>query len=100
MTNFEPDFIFHLAAQPIVSVSYKEPLETISTNVLGTSVILESLRIWNKKCSVVIITSDKCYENVEWVWGYKETDQLEEKIYIVDQKALQKLFSTLTLNPF
>jgi CDP-glucose 4,6-dehydratase len=74
--NFKPDFIFHLAAQPIVSISYSEPIETITTNVIGTANILEALRILNPKCIVVMITSDKCYENVEWGWGYKETDHV------------------------
>lgn len=74
--EFKPDFIFHLAAQPIVSVSYSEPIDTITTNVVGTANVLEALRILNPACVVVMITSDKCYENVEWVWGYKETDHL------------------------
>jgi CDP-glucose 4,6-dehydratase len=71
-----PDFVFHLAAQPIVRDSYTSPRETIETNIIGTTNILEALRVLNKKCSAVIITSDKCYDNVEWVWGYKETDAL------------------------
>ena len=74
--NTQPDFIFHLAAQPIVSISYSEPIDTITTNVVGTANVLEALRILNPDCVVVMITSDKCYENVEWVWGYKETDHL------------------------
>ena len=74
--NVKPDFVFHLAAQALVRKSYDDPLETWSTNVLGTLNILESLRLLNKVCHVVIITSDKCYENVEWIWGYKETDAL------------------------
>jgi len=79
ITNFEPDFIFHLAAQAIVSISYANPLDTIKTNVLGTANILESLRNLQHPCVAVLITSDKCYENVEWVWGYKETDALGGK---------------------
>lgn len=79
LKKFEPDYVFHLAAQPIVSVSYTDPLDTISTNVMGTAVLLEALKQWNQKCNVVVITSDKCYENVEWVWGYKETDHLGGK---------------------
>ena len=74
--NEKPDFVFHLAAQSLVRQSYDDPLETWSTNVIGTLNILESLRLLNKVCHAVIITSDKCYENVEWVWGYKETDAL------------------------
>ena len=72
----KPDFIFHLAAQALVRKSYDDPVDTWSTNVIGTLNILESLRLINKSCYAVIITSDKCYDNVEWVWGYKETDAL------------------------
>lgn len=74
--DIQPDFVFHLAAQALVSVSYETPLDTISTNVLGTATVLEALRLVNPDCTAVIITSDKCYDNVEWVWGYKETDAL------------------------
>jgi CDP-glucose 4,6-dehydratase len=72
----KPDFVFHLAAQAIVSTSYDEPLDTISTNVMGTVNVLEALRHLEHPCTAVFITSDKCYENVEWPWGYKETDHL------------------------
>tara|TARA_Y100000739_G_C20565918_1_gene445345 strand:- start:171 stop:1265 length:1095 start_codon:yes stop_codon:yes gene_type:complete len=71
-----PDFVFHLAAQPLVRKSYSNPLETWSTNLIGTLNVLESLRELNKKCACVIITSDKCYQNNEWVWGYRESDKL------------------------
>ena len=71
-----PDFIFHLAAQSLVRESYLNPVDTWSTNLMGTLNILEALRNVDKKCTAVIITSDKCYDNVEWVWGYKETDSL------------------------
>ena len=72
----KPDFLFHLAAQPIVSRSYNNPLETFSTNIMGTANVLESLRLYNKPCKAIIITSDKCYENLEWMWGYRENDRL------------------------
>ena len=75
----KPDFVFHLAAQPLVSISYTDPIETISTNVLGTANVLEALRESNHNCVSIIITSDKCYDNVEWVWGYKENDVLGGK---------------------
>ena len=89
----KPDFIFHLAAQAIVSESYNDPIKTITTNVVGTSVILESIRVTNIKCVAVIITSDKCYENVEWEWGYKETDQLGGKdIYSGSKGAAETIF--------
>jgi CDP-glucose 4,6-dehydratase len=76
LEDVQPDFIFHLAAQALVHDAYENPINTWQTNVMGTLNVLEALRTLNKKCSVVIITSDKCYENVEWVWGYKETDSL------------------------
>lgn len=75
----QPDFVFHLAAQSIVKTSYDNPCDTFSINVLGTVNILQSLRKIEKKCVAVMITSDKCYENVEWTWGYRENDHLGGK---------------------
>ena len=72
----KPDFLFHLAAQPIVGASYDDPIETWGTNVMGTINVLEALRKIQHDCSAVIITSDKCYDNVEWEWGYRENDAL------------------------
>ena len=74
--KYQPDYVFHLAAQALVKKSYMDPLETWSTNVMGTINVLNSLRVLKKRCAAVIITSDKCYDNVEWVWGYRETDTL------------------------
>lgn len=74
-----PHFVFHLAAQAIVSTSYSEPMETMRSNVIGTASVLQALRSLEQKCCVVMITSDKCYDNVEWIWGYKETDHLGGK---------------------
>jgi CDP-glucose 4,6-dehydratase len=76
VVDAQPDFVFHLAAQSLVGMSYENPIETWETNVLGTLNLLEALRKLEKKCVAVIITSDKCYENVEWLWGYKEADRL------------------------
>lgn len=76
IVHFQPDFVFHLAAQALVRRSYDDPIETWETNVIGTLNIMEGLRRLDKACSAVIITSDKCYDNVEWVWGYRETDPL------------------------
>ncbi|MDR1757215.1 MAG: CDP-glucose 4,6-dehydratase [Culturomica sp.] len=91
----EPDFVFHLAAQPIVSVSYQAPVDTILSNVLGTTHVLEALRLYAKPCTAVIITSDKCYDNVEWVWGYKETDALGGKdIYSGSKGAAEVIFKS------
>ncbi len=77
--DFAPDFVFHLAAQAIVSLSYKDPAATITTNVVGTLNVLEVLRHTDRSCVAVFVTSDKCYENVEWLWGYRETDHLGGK---------------------
>lgn len=93
--EIKPDFIFHLAAQPIVSASYDNPVETISTNVLGTMNVLEAIRVLGRPCITVIITSDKCYDNVEWVWGYKETDVLGGKdIYSGSKGAAELVFKS------
>ena len=74
--SFQPDFIFHLAAQSLVFESTKNPVETWTTNLLGTINVLESIRKLKKKCAVVLVTSDKCYENLEIDRGYKENDRL------------------------
>lgn len=75
----KPDFVFHLAAQPLVRKSYTDPLATFEVNMLGTLNILESLRMSNHPCTAVFITSDKCYDNVEQLWGYRENDKLGGK---------------------
>jgi CDP-glucose 4,6-dehydratase len=72
----KPDIVFHLAAQPLVRRSYREPLETWSTNVLGTANVLEACRQTTSVRAIVTITTDKCYENREWSWGYRENDHL------------------------
>ena len=77
--DVKPDFVFHLAAQALVRRSYRSPLETFATNTLGTATVLEALRQSGRPCTAVMITSDKCYDNVEWVWGYRETDRLGGK---------------------
>ena len=74
--KIKPDYIFHLAAQSIISKSYTEPVETWNSNLIGFLNILESLRTYKKRCKVVMITSDKCYLNVEKKKGYKEYDRL------------------------
>ncbi|MDP3791577.1 MAG: CDP-glucose 4,6-dehydratase [Candidatus Omnitrophota bacterium] len=71
-----PDFVFHLAAQPIVNKAYLDPKTTFETNVLGTVNVLECMRHMQTKIVGVMITSDKCYKNMEWEWGYRETDEL------------------------
>ena len=76
VNDIKPDFVIHLAAQALVRQSYDDPVATYQTNAIGTLNLLEALRSLKKKCTVVLITSDKCYDNVEWVWGYRETDAL------------------------
>jgi CDP-glucose 4,6-dehydratase len=72
----QPEIVFHLAAQALVRRSYVDPIETWSTNVLGTANILEACRQHETVRAVVVITTDKCYENREWTWGYRENDRL------------------------
>lgn len=71
-----PDVVFHLAAQPLVRLSYAEPRETFDVNVIGTAAVLDAVRTLGRPCAVIVITSDKCYENREHVFGYRETDPL------------------------
>lgn len=87
----KPDFIFHLAAQAIVSSSYEEPLGTIASNVLGTANVLEALRISEHPCIAVLITSDKAYDNIEQIWGYKENDSLGGKDIYSGSKGAAEL---------
>lgn len=75
-TSSEPEYVFHLAAQALVRPSYNQPRETFSTNVMGSVNILEATRLTDSVRSLVYITSDKAYENVEWLWGYRENDIL------------------------
>jgi CDP-glucose 4,6-dehydratase len=96
----QPEFVFHLAAQPIVSRSYRDPVETISTNAVGTMNILECLRGLQQRCCAVLITSDKCYDNVEWVWGYRETDRLGGKDVYSGSKAAAELIIRCYLHSF
>jgi CDP-glucose 4,6-dehydratase len=76
LLSFEPDFIFHLAAQPLVRLSYEMPTETFDINVIGTANLLNAVRKLEKKCVIVIITTDKVYDNLEWHYPYRENDKL------------------------
>ena len=76
METFRPEFVFHLAAQALVKASYRDPVVTFDTNVMGSVHLLEAVRRSASVRSLVYVTSDKCYENVEWVWGYREVDRL------------------------
>jgi len=76
IVDFQPDFVFHLAAQPLVRLSYDIPAETFEVNVIGTVNVLDALRLLEKKCDVVLITTDKVYHNNEWIYPYRENDRL------------------------
>ena len=96
----KPDFIFHLAAQAIVSISYSDPVETMTSNVMGTMNILEAIRSIDSPCVAILITSDKCYENVEWVWGYRESDAMGGKDIYSGSKGAAELVIKSYLNSF
>ena len=74
--EYQPELVFHLAAQPLVRYSYREPVETYATNVMGTLHILEAIRECKSVRAAVMITTDKCYENREWEWGYREIEPM------------------------
>ena len=76
MQASQPDIIIHMAAQPLVRLSYAEPVETYATNVMGTVHVLESARHTPSVKAVVVVTTDKCYENKEWLWGYREDEPM------------------------
>ncbi|HRS19042.1 MAG TPA: GDP-mannose 4,6-dehydratase, partial [Bacteroidales bacterium] len=76
MKTVQPDIVFHLAAQALVRQSYSDPIETYSTNVMGTLNVLEACRRTASVQAIVIVTSDKCYDNKEWAWGYREIDPM------------------------
>jgi len=76
MQSFAPEVVFHMAAQPLVRLSYSDPIGTYETNVIGTARVLDAVRRTPSVRAVVSVTTDKCYENREWAWGYRETDPL------------------------
>jgi len=76
MVAFNPDVLIHMAAQPLVRLSYREPVETYETNVMGTVKVLEAARLCDNLKSIVCVTTDKCYENREWLWGYREDEAM------------------------
>lgn len=94
-SSFEPEVVFHLAAQAIVKESYTNPKETYDVNVMGSLSVLECVKESDSVTALIYITSDKCYENVEWVWGYKETDKLGgHDPYSASKAAAEILFSS------
>ena len=76
MVTFNPDIVIHMAAQPLVRLSYKEPVETYATNVMGTVNVLQAAKSCKNLKAIISVTTDKCYENKEWPWGYRENEPM------------------------
>ncbi|MDA8907879.1 CDP-glucose 4,6-dehydratase [Planktomarina sp.] len=89
--DIKPDFIFHLAAQALVKDSYENPVATMITNSIGTANLLNAIRDMDSRITAILITSDKCYDNIEWLWGYKETDRLGGKDPYSASKAMTEI---------
>jgi CDP-glucose 4,6-dehydratase len=99
--EFQPEFVFHLAAQALVKRSYDNPAETFDTNVMGSVNLLDAVRKCDSVRSLVYITSDKCYENVEWIWGYRENDQMGgHDPYSASKGAAEIVFSAYARSYF
>ncbi|MGA7767805.1 MAG: CDP-glucose 4,6-dehydratase [Candidatus Sulfotelmatobacter sp.] len=100
MMEFAPEVVFHLAAQPIVRRSYADPLGTYATNVMGTVHVLEAVRKTPSVRAVVCVTTDKCYQNQEWVWPYRETDPLGGYDPYASSKACAEIVSAAFRSSF
>ena len=100
MAGFAPELVFHLAAQPLVLNSYSDPVGTYATNVLGTANVLEAVRNTSSVRAVVCVTTDKCYENREWLWPYRETDRLGGYDPYSSSKACAELVISAYRNSF
>lgn len=99
--EFKPEFIFHLAAQPLVRESYSNPRETFEVNMSGTLNVLETIRNMSDVVKVgIIITSDKCYDNVEWIYGYREDDKLGGEDPYSGSKGAAELISKSYMHSF
>ena len=94
LISFNPEIVFHLAAQPIVRLSYENPFETYDVNVMGTLTLFEACRKIRELKAIINITTDKCYENKEWVWGYRENDPLGGYDPYSSSKACAELLTT------
>ncbi len=93
--RFRPEIVFHLAAQPLVRYSYSEPKETFDVNVAGSVNILDAVRTCPSVKALVYVTSDKCYRNNEWIWGYREIDELGgHDPYSASKAAAELVFSS------
>ncbi len=93
-SEFQPEIVFHLAAQPLVRQSYRQPVETFATNVMGTAHVLEAAREAGSVRVIVNVTTDKCYENREWPWGYRENEPMGGHDPYSSSKACAELVSS------
>ncbi|WP_421656865.1 CDP-glucose 4,6-dehydratase [Leptothermofonsia sp. ETS-13] len=100
IADFRPEIVIHMAAQSVVRISYLDPVSTYQTNVMGTVYLLEAIRQVGGVRAVVNITSDKCYENKEWVWGYRENDSLGGYDPYSNSKACSELVTAAYRNSF
>lgn len=100
IAQFKPQIVFHLAAQSLVRQSYQSPVETYATNVMGTVHLLEAVRQLGQGCIVINVTSDKCYENREWIWGYRENDPLGGYDPYSNSKGCAELVTSAYRNSF
>lgn len=100
ISDFNPEIIFHMAAQPLVRLSYERPHETFETNVMGSLNVYEAARKCSSVRSIVTVTTDKVYENNEWVWGYRETDRLGGKDPYSASKAAMEIMTASYRNSF
>ena len=100
MQKVRPEIVIHMAAQPLVRASYKRPVETYQTNIIGTVNLLEAVRSCNSVKAVVNITTDKCYENKEWVWGYRENEPLGGYDPYSSSKACSELVTAAYRNSY
>lgn len=99
--SFQPEYILHLAAQPLVKKSYNDPVYTFSTNIMGSVNLLDAVRNCASVRSLVYITSDKCYENLEWIWGYRENDRVGgHDPYSASKGAAEVVFSAYSRSYF
>jgi CDP-glucose 4,6-dehydratase len=98
--GYQPEIVFHLAAQPLVRLSYKEPKLTYATNIMGTVNLLECCRLSDSVKVIINVTSDKCYENKEWIWGYRETDSLGGHDPYSSSKACSELITSAYRDSF
>ena len=100
MREFRPEVVFHLAAQPLVRRSYVDPLGTYATNLMGTAHVFEATRKTPSVRAVVCVTTDKCYQNQEWVWPYRETDPLGGHDPYSSSKACAEILSAAYRSSF